>query len=317
MDEFRSKMGVENWRNTLKVVVAGIILMLIAMVISDLPSSADTDKVPEEEISYEIVLEDNIFMRERVMAKNANSNEENTTDEISQQSIVVPEQIIAATYVISSEKGITEVYNEADETSSVMGYLENEDIVTAIAIDDYWLKLDIGDQCGFIMLSDATEHINVIKEINQLNVLNSGFDYGSDMNTHSGLSVDEIEYLLEGTYMSGLGTELYKNETKYGVNTYLAIAVARMESGLGKSDAALYSNNLFGILTASGKIKYFNSKSECIEYFYALIANSYIAKGYSTPYNIKSKYCDTEAWVFNVVTFMNQDSNKISALLTE
>lgn len=123
----------------------------------------------------------------------------------------------------------------------------------------------------------------------------------------SGISVERIYELLEGTTfqtweIANLYYEAERTEPK--INALFNIAIARQESGHGKSPIALNKNNVTSIRLGSGDYKYFASKYDCINETNNLLKNSYLVPngdwfmGYSSN-NIGYHYYglfDNENW---------------------
>lgn len=123
----------------------------------------------------------------------------------------------------------------------------------------------------------------------------------------SELSPDELETIVSGSGLSGLGYAFYDMEQNYGVNAVFAIAVARLESGSGTSYMAIYDNNLFGMMGLS-----YSSKEACIDDFGSLIRYYYFDRGLTTVYSINPVYCpDNYDWAPYVESIMYQDFARV------
>ena len=96
---------------------------------------------------------------------------------------------------------------------------------------------------------------------------------------------------------------LLENYEKYGIKPSFQLAVFCVESGYGKSDLALYKNNLCGFnayptetQTVYEHATTFESKSACTLAFGDLIYNHYISNGRNTIDSISTKYCPPNAY---------------------
>lgn len=123
----------------------------------------------------------------------------------------------------------------------------------------------------------------------------------------SELSPGELENIIAGTGLSGLGYAFYDMEQNYGVNAVFAIAVAQLESGGGTSDMAIYDNNLFGMMGLS-----YGSQEACINDFGSLIRNYYFDRGLTTVYSINPVYCpDNYDWAPYVESLIYQNFARV------
>ena len=128
----------------------------------------------------------------------------------------------------------------------------------------------------------------------------------------SNLSAEEVEYLVKGTGLEGIGSAVIDVENKYGVNAFFTIAVAELESGYGSSYLARAQNNIFGLDPYNGGMT-FGTKSACVQYFGKLIRNHYFNNGLDTPYAINAVYepCNS-AWGDNVAHLMETNRGKLN-----
>ncbi len=104
-------------------------------------------------------------------------------------------------------------------------------------------------------------------------------------------TAEEIDKILEGTGLHGLGQAYIDAETKHGVNALFLLAISMHESGNGTSKLAIERNNLFGWQAYDSNInaaKYFDSKEACIDEVAASLKKNYLTpggpffKGYTT-----------------------------------
>lgn len=89
--------------------------------------------------------------------------------------------------------------------------------------------------------------------------------YEADIHSPSGLTIDELNHILQGTSLKNLGSSFYEMERKYSANAIFAISVACLESGIerGVRDP---KNNYFGFTYGGEKIRY-NSINDSIMAF--------------------------------------------------
>ena len=68
----------------------------------------------------------------------------------------------------------------------------------------------------------------------------------SDLRVASNVTSEEIDKMLEGTKLHGLGSAFVEAEQKYVVNALYMMGLACLESGFGNSAFAQKRNNLYG-----------------------------------------------------------------------
>ena len=133
----------------------------------------------------------------------------------------------------------------------------------------------------------------------------------SELNEPSGLSAEQIENMVKGTGLQGIGSAVKEVEDMYGINAYFTLAVASYESGYGRSYLAVNQNNIFGLDPYNGGMC-FGDKSECVRYFGKLITKYYFGKGLITPESINRVYEPYNSnWSVNVRSIMQTYRNKL------
>ena len=124
--------------------------------------------------------------------------------------------------------------------------------------------------------------------------------------THT--TVEEYDYILKDTRLEGYGYCFKKIEDEYGVNGLFAMAVATLESGLGKSSLGQNNNNFYGIRGNGSSWAKFESVESGILYFGKLMNNSlYYGK---TIKKIAPIYCNDD-WADKVSSIMTRYINKL------
>lgn len=134
-----------------------------------------------------------------------------------------------------------------------------------------------------------------------------------NLNSKSGLTAQEINKLLEGTEMEGLGEAFVQAEQQYGINALYFTAHAIWESGWGISNLAKKKNNLFGFKAydhdSYGSAETFSSKSECILKVAQYIKENYLTEG-GKHYNganligMNIKYSSDKEWADGIAQVM-------------
>lgn len=136
------------------------------------------------------------------------------------------------------------------------------------------------------------------------------------VNSSSNLSVSDVEKMLPKA-MGGrsVAKAIVEVEEKYGINALFTIAVAKLESGNGKSRLAKNKNNLFG-LNATGSVynnaNGYSSKAASVHDFGRIISKYYIKQGRVTLKSINAKYCPPNPkWKNLVSDIIKGDLKKI------
>lgn len=152
--------------------------------------------------------------------------------------------------------------------------------------------------------------VNIVGEMESDKLDFEYYEEDSYIKTKSNLTSKEIDGLLYGTNLSGLGESIAEIEKEYGINSFFTMSVCTLESGYGTSNLALCKNNIFGIMDYD-----FTSLDNCVEYFGWLIdryENKYSIE--MTPEKINERYCEQNDWSEKVVELMNQYVDKANAL---
>lgn len=102
-----------------------------------------------------------------------------------------------------------------------------------------------------------------------------------DISVPSNLTADEIDYILSGTGMSGIGESVLENEETYNVNALVLCAIIAQETSWGTSRRAVQDNNLagLGVYDVNSVGFKFSSKGDSIKYLAELIGFNYIKPG--------------------------------------
>ncbi len=136
----------------------------------------------------------------------------------------------------------------------------------------------------------------------------------NDLREPSNLTAWQIEKILEGSNLQVLAEEYYEMEQKYNINALFLIALNTEESGYGRSDLAVYRNNIGGVRARSGGFAHFESWESCLDYIANLIDKKYLTESGpyyngTSIYDVNKKYCVGEQWAIN----LNKIANKYLA----
>ena len=126
----------------------------------------------------------------------------------------------------------------------------------------------------------------------------------------SGLTVQDLRKLTQGTNLAGIEEALLQIEEEYNVNALYALAVAKLETGSGTSFLCNEYNNLFGM---RGKDWYrYTSKNDSVLAFGKLMVGNYFSKGFVTLERIGPRYAEgSKTWAIKAKYHMLMDMRKL------
>lgn len=143
------------------------------------------------------------------------------------------------------------------------------------------------------------------------------YEYGSDLTRLTAYSAEQIEQLLAGTELAGLGETFAAMESKYGVNALFLVSITKQESGSGSSSLARRQNNLGGLKNGRGGYMAFDTKADCVDYMARLLGSKYLTEGanlYSgkTVKDVARRYCEqSSSWTSAIESLMKNGYQKI------
>ena len=141
----------------------------------------------------------------------------------------------------------------------------------------------------------------------------------SDLRVASNVTSEEIDKMLEGTKLHGLGSAFVEAEQKYGVNALYMMGLACLESGFGNSAFAQKRNNLYGwnaVDSNPNNASTFTNKKEATLYVASKLQSNYLTEGgvyyegYS-PRAIDVHYCTDKAHADKIVNIVNNLLQKL------
>ncbi|MBO5245274.1 MAG: glucosaminidase domain-containing protein [Selenomonadales bacterium] len=142
-----------------------------------------------------------------------------------------------------------------------------------------------------------------------------------DVTVSSLVTAYEIDAILEGTGMAGLGRAFVEAEAESKINAMFLLALAIHESNWGSSAIAREKNNLFGF-TAYDSNPYeeaasFRTKGDCVRFVARYLREHYIEGDYyhgTTIQNINQNYAKDRAWGEKIFETMTALDAKIQGL---
>lgn len=132
----------------------------------------------------------------------------------------------------------------------------------------------------------------------------------------SNLTLSDIQaYTSKYPGLKGIEEAAIRAEYEYGVNAFVTIAVASLESGHGNSDIAKNKNNLYGMNAQDHdpyRLAYsYNSKYNSAMDFARVLNTGYINKGLTTLNSIQRKYTSDPNWDTKVNIIMQKIYNVV------
>lgn len=123
--------------------------------------------------------------------------------------------------------------------------------------------------------------------------LNSAIYFNeNDIREASGVTKQDLHNMLVGTNLVGLEDTFLTIEQELGVNAVFMVSLAGLESNWGRSERALYQNNLTGyeVYNDSSKGRTFNSQEDCLYVTANLLSSEYLNDNgnYYTGYSVDS-----------------------------
>lgn len=103
-----------------------------------------------------------------------------------------------------------------------------------------------GNENGIVATSNKISEQVAVEEVKEEEVKNFVLTVDSDLTIPSNISSEEVNKMLDGTNLSGLGEAFVKAEKEKGVNALYMLGLACLESGYGNSYFAIERNNLYG-----------------------------------------------------------------------
>ena len=154
---------------------------------------------------------------------------------------------------------------------------------------------------------------------NSTSIKNFALTVDSDLRIPSNVTAEEINLMLEGTNLYGLGEAFVQAEQKYGVNALYMMGLACEESGFGTSAFALKRNNLYGwnaVDSNPDKATYFNSKEEATMFVASKLKANYLTEGgaYHEGFSARSidlHYCTDKRHADKIVKIVSDLLKKL------
>ena len=237
-----------------------------------------------------------------------------TTEEVNNKKITKEEEYIVTASALNIREG-------ASINSNIIGIYHNNEKVNVIEKNGVWYKTDKG-YCHSKYLTLTTEEVNNVK--NNLEVQNTGKNIYAPKSIYdsilikSNLTAEQIELILNGNELSGIGQAIVDIENLYGINCFVTLAVARLESGNGTSKIARGKKNLFGLCAYDSNPYYhalsFTTKEDSVYKFGQILNDTYISNKRTTLKSINEIYATSQLWAKKVFNIIQSDFKKYNNL---
>lgn len=134
----------------------------------------------------------------------------------------------------------------------------------------------------------------------------------NDLRVLSNLTPEQLDTMLEGSYLKKLSPHILEYEKEYNVNALFVLSLVTEESGHGTSYLARTHKNIAGMKNSRGGYRTFPNWTSCAKEVFRLIDEEYLSEGGKFKVkdsNIKSvnlRYCpnpkDPYSWSENINT---------------
>lgn len=241
-------------------------------------------------------------------------------------------ELNSKTYVAQKE---VSVFKEPNNQSQQIGTFKIGSVIKAniISEDGLWIEteqgyaeiknliqLDAARNCDtFVLYQEKKEEENLQSNKVQSNAIQSNKVqetqskpvYNISVKGKSGLTKEDLDYILAGSPMKNCAEAVLLVEEKYNVNAFFTVSVAQAETQRGLTGTGKSKNNAFGITSASGGYRKFNSLSDSVIEFGGMIDRVYFSRGLDTVEKVHSIYTSSPNWSTNVKKIMNDTLAKI------
>lgn len=200
-------------------------------------------------------------------------------------------------------------------TIGIVGFFVVGIALNSAPVTEYKDSVYASLKSQYIQIVDNGEEIIVEKK----EIKNLHLDVNSDLRIPSNVTAEDIDKMLEGTALHGLGYAFVKAEKQYGVNALYMMGLACLESGWGTSKYAVNRNNLYGwnaVDSNPDKAKYFSSKEEATMFVSQKLKQNYLTEGgaYFEGYSARAvdvHYCTDKKHADKIVNIVAELVEKL------
>lgn len=242
------------------------------------------------------------------------------------------QELNSKTYIAQKE---VDVFTEQNNQSQQIGTFKSGSVIKAniISEDGLWIETEQGyvEIKNLIPLESARNSDNFVlcqkkeeqekpqsnnvqtnnTQSNNVQEVQSKPVYNLSVKGKSGLTKEDLDYILAGSPMKNCAAAVLLVEEKYNVNAFFTVSVAQAETQRGLTGTGKSKNNAFGITAASGGYRKFNSLSDSVIEFGGMIERVYFSRGLDTVEKVHKLYTSSPNWSTNVKKIMNDTLAKI------
>lgn len=180
-------------------------------------------------------------------------------------------------------------------------WLENDDVYSTVLNDRIMTMNNVRDEIRTEI--EEYEYEEKMKEIENI-ICDT-----SDITKISNMTEEQIDEMLEGTWLEGNAEVIYKVEQEESINAFFIYAVATLESDRGTSKRSITKKNFYGIELST----VFTSYSHNTEYFGGMMNRVYVSNGKISLDTINPTYCPPNPnWKNVVAQLMYEQYNKMT-----
>ena len=163
----------------------------------------------------------------------------------------------------------------------------------------------------------AQQEVEIVEEQEDVEVTSCVTFNPYNLLEPSNITREQMYNILEGTALQTLSDGYVYMEEVYGINALFLVSLSAEESGWGRSELAIYNNNLGGIKSTTGDWEYFNDWFECLSFKADLLYNDYLCNDgqyhYGTSiWDVNIAYCEQTTWAENINTIAYELLEKVN-----
>lgn len=295
-----------------------IIMLIMSIALSCITVYANDKAIKQQEVTQQEMLNEKEIILSLQQEVEALKNEIRDV----KQELALEQDEQSKTYI--AQKDVT-AFLETSSYSKVMGTFKAGSVIKAnmITEDGVWIETDQGFVKRIFVTPLEEAYNEIFFEISQPNnqeqqkpnkeEVVAPKQYKTGVTGKSGLTKEDLDYLLAGSPMAGCSEAVLKIEEQHGVNAFFTISVAQAETQRGLTGTGKSKNNAFGIISSKGGYRYFNSLADSVIEFGGMMERVYISKGRNTISKVHAIYTSSPNWAGNVTAVMNKELAKIKA----
>lgn len=175
------------------------------------------------------------------------------------------------------------------------------------------MKNKYGFNAEQVVIAEETSEETQEQVVVETSAKNYKVTVDMDLRIPSNATAEDIEKMLSGTALSGLGQAFVDAEKTYGVNALYMMGLAAEESGYGTSNYAVNRNNLYGwgaVDSNPDLAKHFDTKYNATQFVASKLKQNYLTEGgaYHEGYTARSidvHYCTDKKHADKIVDYIN------------